>query len=416
LIKQISLKKNVIWAIFGNGFFSLAQYLILIFIIKYFGILDTGVYGYALAITNPLFTFFYFQLRILQVVNVKDETKFFEYLQARISSLLLAYVSIFIMGRIFLDDYTFNVVIAVSTFKIIDGVFDIIYGYYQKKERLDYISISNFIRATIMMVSFVAVATLTQNLLMSIYSVSISYLFILIFYEVVFFKKRNEVSKFKLLTLSKLFGILYSGFSLGIVAVLFTLTLNIPKYFIEHFHDKNSVGYFVGISYLISVGIIFVGALGQSVMPRLSKLYQLKDLSNFKKVIHKGLIIAFVIGLLGVIVSVVIGDILLITLYSKEFIVYLREFQIIMIAGLFWYLSWILNYAINSMKIFNIQVFIYILSTIVMLMSSYILIPLMGIKGASYSLLITFIFNFVGFLMLYLYKLRITSSHKIESL
>ncbi len=60
---------------------------------------------------------------------------------------------------------------------------------------------------------------------------------------------------------------------LGLVMMLVVLSTNIPRYFVESYVNQAALGIFGAIGYLSVAGTMAVGALGDSVTPRLARDY-----------------------------------------------------------------------------------------------------------------------------------------------
>src|SRR5690606_39188157 len=102
-----------------------------------------GEYSIALAITAPIFLFLNFNLRTLQVTDINDETRFREYFVFRIVSSTLAFLIVFLITVLSgYEKQVAIVIILIAILKFVESLSDLIYGFFQQKERMEYISIS----------------------------------------------------------------------------------------------------------------------------------------------------------------------------------------------------------------------------------------------------------------------------------
>jgi len=202
-----------------------------------------------------------------------------------------------------------------------------------------------------------------------------------------------EIFKGKI-TLEKLKSLGILAFPLGIAATLDSLNTNVPRYFISYFQDEQALGIFAGITYIMLVGQTIVTALSQVAIPRLSKYY-LHDKKRFKKLLYKLLIASIVLGVVGVLLAGVLGDILLLALYSEEYVGYTDVFVLSMFAAVFWYAAGFLNAAIMATRKFKVQVPIFSCTILMTFLASLILIPNLGLAGAAIALIIGHLTRFI---------------------
>lgn len=76
-------------------------------------------------------------------------------------------------------------------------------------------------------------------------------------------------------------------------------------------------------------------------------------------------------------------------IYTPDYANYSYEFVLIMLAGLFTYMSSFQGYGLTATRIFKLQPIIGVIWMIVGLITSFALIPTYGLKGAAYSLIIS---------------------------
>lgn len=211
----------------------------------------------------------------------------------------------------------------------------------------------------------------------------------------------NAVIKFRFLK-----NIFKLSLPLGIVVMLVSLNTNIPRYFIQSYLGTTSVGLFSSISYIVIAGNTVITALGQSISPRLSKYYSEGNVSGYKHLLSKMLIISVILGLLGIFVVLLFGEFILSLIYTKEYKGLNNIFLLVMISACFSYLSSIFGFSMTAARKFNVQPILFITVLCVCLLSSMLLIPNFGLYGAALTMVIFSFVQFVGSLIVNLLILK----------
>lgn len=395
-MKPKTLRSNFMWAFLGNIVYAISLWAVIASITKFGTVEMVGQYSLALAITAPIFLFLQMNMRSIQATDKENEFSYDEFLMTRIilSSLgiFISLVASFIFS---IDILLFIIIFIVTLAKFSESISDITYGLFQKKELMMYSSLSKVLRGTISVITLSIVLYFTGNFLIALISYAIVWMVILFIYDLPFSKKVNEqLSLLKGISFNSYWQVLKKltiiSLPLGIVATIDSLNVNTPRYLISFFLDEEKLGFFAAVSYLIIAGQTVITALAHASMPKLAG-YWISNKESFRKLLNKLLFIGLVIGFIGCTTTYFFGEIILTLLYTELFSPYSFLLFIIMIAGSFWYLSGFLNAAIIAMKLYKIQIPIYLVSLIVTLISGFMLIPLYELNGAAISLGVGFL-------------------------
>jgi len=404
--KSLSLKKNFSWNFIGNLVYAISQWIILIIISKLGNPEMVGLYSLGLAITAPIIMLTNLQLRAVQATDTSNKFIFNDYFGIRITTGIIALV--FVVVITYISKYDFNkslIIFLVGTSKVIDSYSDIVYGRLQQEERMDYIGISRIIKGTVTVITVGLILFTTKSLVVSLLVLNITWLIIFFLYD---FKSLNYFVKLKNpdFNMTKFKKIILLTLPLGIMLMLGSLNTNFPRILIEKQLGESQLGYFAAIAYLIVAGNTFVSAVGQAAAPRLAKYYANNQINNFLKLLIRLLLIGFTIGLLGLIISIVIGEQLLNIVYDKGYSQYNNIFILLMISGTFSFPSSFLGHAMTSMRLFKIQPFLGGGWLLVSVVGSFSLIPLMGVKGAAVTLIISSMIQFLSQFVVVLINLK----------
>lgn len=413
-INQLSLKRNFSWNFIGSLIYSFSQFLIMVILAKLGSPTTVGLYSLGLAITAPIISLTNLQLRQVQATDPDDvRYNFNDYLGLRITTgfiMLILTIMVITLGGYNLEKSI--IILLVGLTKIFDSYSDVTYGKLQQRERMDYVGKSRIIKGIITIIVMTVCLFSTSSLLFSLVILNLSWFLIFCFYDkrtVELFidkiKPSFSIKKFKELTMLT--------FPLGLALMLGSLNTNLPRIFVERYLGEASLGYFAAIAYLLVAGNIFIQAIGQATTPRMSKLYRNNSFREFKKILMFLIGLGSFIGLVGVFLSLLFGDTLLTILYDSTYAEYNYLLVLIMVAGIFTFSNSFLGYTLTSMRLFRIQPYIGGVSVIVTLVTSFILIPLIGLKGAAYALIITSILRFI--LNLFIIIINIRSNQKLVS-
>src|SRR5690606_3155190 len=131
---------------------------------------------------------------------------------------------------------------------------------------------------------------------------------------------------------------------LGFVAMLISLNTNIPRYFVERYLGEAQLGIYAAMAYLIVAGNTVVSALGQSVISRLAAYYAEGNRRAYARLLGRLLAIGAGLGLVGVLVALLAGELILNLLYGPEYAAEAGVFVWIMVAAGIGYLGSFLGY------------------------------------------------------------------------
>lgn len=404
LLKPMSLKHNFSWTFVGNVIYATSQWGILTSLAKLGTPATVGQYALGLAITAPIFMLFNLQLRAVQATDAKDTYEFGHYFGLRLVTSLIA---IFLASVIaFIGHYdvqTSWIIVLIALSKGIESISDIVFGLLQKHERMDRIALSQILKGPLSLVVLAIILWLTGSLISSIIGLIMTWLCLLISYDFAnarhFSKVVPSVDRRRLWELVKL------SFPLGIVMMLVSLNPNIPRYFIEGYLGADQLCYFAAITYIMVAGNTVVNALGQSASPRLAKLYANQQLVEFKKLLIKLVILGVLLGCLGVVIVIFLGDFILSMLYNQDYATYNDIFLIVMIGSGIRFIGSFLGYGVTAARVFKIQPLLNLTVVIVSLISSITLVPSFGLVGAAYTLLFAAIIHLIGYAIVNIFVL-----------
>ncbi|MCM3744096.1 oligosaccharide flippase family protein [Sporosarcina luteola] len=386
--KSLSLKSNSLWNVFGSLVYSLTQWGLVIAIAKNGSPEMVGIFTLSLALTAPVVLLTRLNLRVAVASDINNEFGFNEYYTSRIIATIVSLLILIIITIFYPTDTYTRVVIFIMCFaKAFESVSDILYGQLQKHERLDIIAKSRIIKGLVSFIAFTIIMMITNDLLLSTIGLLIIWLLTLIIYD---FKVIREIFGEVSINFRKKHQLLILKLTipLGIAQLIASLNSNVPRYVIEHYHGIEMLGFYSAIIYIIVAGSNVVLAISSAVLPRLSTLYQNSKIKEFLKIILNMIFMVLILGIIALLIVYTLGGEILEKVYSTEYKYLNKEFFLFTVMGIFKYTNVFLDTGISATRKFVIQPYINGITLSIISVLSFILIPLYGMNGAIYSLII----------------------------
>jgi O-antigen/teichoic acid export membrane protein len=389
----------------GNIIYSLSQWAIVVALAKFGNVEMVGIFSLALAIAAPIFMFTNLQLRVVQIADVGNEFNLSTYFSLRIySSLLALFIS---SGILLLFDYQWETkltIFIIGVAKTIESVSDILWGWQQKNERMDFIAKSMFLRGIISVISFASVIYFTGDIIAGSLVLGLSWGLVLLFYDIPKRKLIKRETKNEILFIlirnrdhiKHITRLIRIALPLGIVLAFISLNANIPRYFVEYNLGEASLGIFSALLYLMIPGNLIVNSMGQSMSLQMAKMFHEKNIPVFRNYLKNIIFMGGMISVTGLILSIFWGKELLLIFYTWEYAQQDILLIWIMGASFFIYLSTGLGYGMTAAGYFKSQIPLFAMITILTIVTNFIFVPRFGILGAVISVLVSGFAQFAG--------------------
>ncbi|ANU20079.1 hypothetical protein BBI15_07550 [Planococcus plakortidis] len=395
--------KNLSWIFFANIFSALGKWLIIILIANRLSPVEVGVYSLAFAVSAPIILFGNMKLRSLYITR---EENIEDYILIRYFMSLVVLFLLSVISYIFYNQY-FIIVFLVGLAKILDLQSDIFYAVPHKKNKLEIIGKIMICKQLCILIGFSYVLYFWGNLTLAL----LTQIFIQVLF--VIFIEKKLIYTFKFLTIKKVNmvsfkKILWLGVPLGLVQMIFSANVNIPRYVLEYFEGPKVLGFFSAIMYIITVSNLFMNSVSQVFLPKISRLYKDKNYKKIKEITYIYLSsTALVLGFLMIILTYYFGETLLRIIYGVEYAEYSQVLLVVSISNAIGLLSWNFDTALMGINYITIQLKIVIIVLLLSLPVSIFLISSYGIVGAAFSLAILSFIQLV--LRLLFFNIRIKS-------
>jgi O-antigen/teichoic acid export membrane protein len=384
-ISPLSLRDNFSWTFLGNLVYVICQWGMLSVLARLVSPEAVGQFALGLAIATPVFLLMNMQLRQLQATDARREYLFATYVHVRLATSMLGYLVI--VGIVLWSGYdsaTAAVILALGLARAVESLNDICYGLFQQHEQMNSVAHSMMARGVLALLALALVVLLTGSVFQGVLALAFVWAGILLGHDVRQSRRllRHEPRKQpRQPRHSSIARLIRTALPLGVVMLLGTLNTTIPRYFIDHYLGTAALGIFAAIAYLMVAGTTIIGAAGQAFAPRLAASYAAAQYTEFRRLSFWLIGGGALLGVAGVLVALVGGDVLLRLLYGAE---YARRDVLVgmMLAAGFWYIASCCGFiATASRRIADQPVALGIVVAAVTLLCWW-LVPLLGLRGA----------------------------------
>jgi O-antigen/teichoic acid export membrane protein len=274
-----------------------------------------------------------------------------------------------------------------------ESVSDIAYGSLQHQERMDRISISMMLRGAIAIAALWAGVYFTGSVFLGAVGMAAGWCAVLVLFDLPGVPRdpaesstiRSMLRRQSRLEWRRLSRLAIVAAPLGVVMMLLSLNVNVPRYVIQHNFGEGSLGIFAAVAYLMVAGTTVVGALGQSASPRLADYYARGDVTRFRILMGKLIAIAAALGAAGILVAVTAGRPLLRFLFRPDYAASSDVLTWMMAAAALSYVGSFLGYGLTAARRFTVQAPLIGVVTVVTAAASVLLIPGHGLIGAAWA-------------------------------
>lgn len=426
----LPLRANFAWTLAGNILYAACQWGMLVAIAKLGTPEMVGQFALGLAIAAPVFMLTNLQLRAVQATDARADYRFGHYLALRALGTAVALAGV--AAVLLLAGYrreTALVVLAVTLAKAAESFSDVLYGQWQQRERLDHIARAMILRGITSLVALAAVLYFTRDIALAVAAMAVAWLACLVTVERNISRRmldvgsptsevrshieedhptpftQSEPSAREVSPLAPAFDwprlqqLALLSAPLGVVMLLLSLNVNVPRYFVEAHLGEAALGYFSAMAYVVVAGGTVMTALGQSAAPRLSRYY-LDNRPAFKLLLAKMCLLAAALGAAAVLAAAVAGGPILTLLYRADYAAHADIFLWLMIASAIGFVTTAMGSAFTATRKFEAYVKPFTVVTILGTVAAALLIPQFGLYGAAMAVLFVSVLHLLAVMLL----------------
>jgi O-antigen/teichoic acid export membrane protein len=353
-----------------------------------------GQYALALAVAAPIFLFFSLGFRNARAAQGSRPLFGRYFVQLRVVGLFVsASLALSILLPIYWETRSaVMLILAVIFFKLVDGVSDLVYGEHQRTEAFNSLSVSLYVRSTIIVLglfvgSFLRIEPQLVVLLVSAMSVCWTLLAHVGDLRAISSsqmvrpgeqKRREEVAAIR--------TIFVRHASLGASATMSSLGPNIPRYALALWIGPEAVAIFSLLLYFPLLAQLVVISMGQTQVGRLGNDFR-EDRQAFRKRTHMMIGGAGIVGTLLVLGGLFAGEFLLDLLYGKELSAYGNILVLLCAYGALAFVASVLHFAIIATGMYKSYFKIVGSGALLLLLLVTIAVPRIDIYGAAIAMI-----------------------------
>lgn len=394
----LSMKRNVVWALAGNTFYAGCQWAMLVVLTKLSAPEMVGQFALGVAVTSPVILLTSLQLRVALATDVAGSHRIEDYLGLRLLATIAGLAVI--TAVVAIAGYRWEtgwVVLAVGFGKTVESLSDLLYGVFQRHERMDLIARSMALRGGGALLALGVAVWLTRHVFWGVLAMASVWLVLLALHDMpaaLFvirtsgtrasaFRWRDVAGAFRRdWGMAGIWQIARETLPLGFVMMLIALNRNMPRYFIESWMGERELGIFAAIAYIQIAGTTVVDAICQPASVRLAGHYAAGRVKQFRSALVRLSGLAGLLGAAGLVASILLGRQILTILYRPEYAGGSQVLVLLMAVAAVGYVGSVLGYAITATRRFALFPGPYLILTVVAALCSAYSIRRWGLYGA----------------------------------
>jgi O-antigen/teichoic acid export membrane protein len=387
----ISLRASFQWALVGNVVYAACQWGILIALAKLGTTEAVGQFTLGFAVTAPVLLFANLQLGALQATDAGNEYRFGHYLALRLVTNGLALIVV--AGLAFGPDYsamTAAVVMVVGVAKAMEMFTETYHSLMMQHHHMERVAWSLMLKGVLSLAAMTASLWLGADVLGATAALAATWGLMFFAYDLrspAWLRKvepgcavGSTAPCWEWKTVGKL---AWLAFPLGVRLVLSTLTLYLPRYFVEHYRGLEELGIFSALAYVTVVSQVVVNALAQAAAPRLAQHYVLGDIGAYRLLVLKLTGASALVGAASVAVALIAGEPILRLLYKPAYAAHVELFVWIMAGSAVWCVVVMFIAAANAARRHASQLVGALVVVLASLAAGAILVPNYGLIGGA---------------------------------
>lgn len=383
---KVSIKNDFIWNTIAGLLNAIEAVVLLSVVTRICGVEEAGYLSIAFAVANLFVAIGKYGVRHFQVTNSENEITLESYRNMRIISIIIMLVccTIYtISGRIN-NGYSWHKVFIVMIMCIIyaiEAMEDSYWGYLHRNNKLASGAKIFILRWGSILVIMSFGLLLGGNLLETLF---VSLIISWIIYLICIRQVRNEYNYHKgIWDWGQIKIIFYKCTPLALAVFFNYYICNGPKYTIDAFMDDEMQAYYGYIAMPVFAIQLLSNFIFQPLLVRISNSWKENNFKKFRKFLLKQYFVIFILVLICLIGTYLLGIQLLTIIYGIDLFEYKMELMVLMLGGGLLALDGFLNIILTIMDARKKILFGYSLSALIVLIILPKLVLRFGVMGAA---------------------------------
>ena len=363
---------------------NLISPLLLIVVARINGVLDAGLFSFALSLALIFWAFSIWGARTYQVSDSKREFSIRSYVLVRVmlslTVLVVSCVFCFVNGYELVKTILILVLVG---YKIIESISDAVYGVLQVHGRLYIAGRSLLYKAALGLGLFIVLDYFSHDILLSSLGLVVGNIFVLFLYDLPRAKKfdaiwmpASEIANYvtESITIIKRCAPIASVIFMSMFALL------IPRYFIDMYHHEEN-GYFGILAMPITALTLLITFIIQPNIVGLSRLFTNRKYVQYKKLVRKIIVVTIMFSAATLPIAYLWGVEILSFVFGIDFSNYRAALVVFVIGAIANAFVTIFINLLTIMRHFKIQFYTLLFTNILLVFASLIVIPSYNILG-----------------------------------
>lgn len=399
-----NLRKNIIWNIIGTSFSAFNSLFFMIIVTRINGVDKAGVFTFAFSLACLFYVIGVYSGRTFQITDKDKNVNDSDYLYSKIFTciIMLSTCILYCLIRGY-GLIKFIIILELVLYKLLEAISESLYAVIQKNNELYKVGKSLFFKAIFSILFFILIDYFTKNVLISCLMIILFNLLFIIIYDIKNLKKMNfKLTKYNS---TKIKALLKKGFFAFGFAFLTLYVINAPKYVIDYLLVDKYQTIFGIIAMPATVLILFGQYIIQPFIVMLKEKLE-KNKKDFVKLTFKISLVMLVAGVFSCLVAFFIGIPLLELMYGIKLNKYLMELIIILLGATFYAISVVISTSLITMRNTFDQFIIFVVSSLIATVLSYILIVQSKVLGATLAYTITMFILLILYIVEFIRKVK----------
>jgi O-antigen/teichoic acid export membrane protein len=373
-----SLRRNILYALIGNGVLNLGRFAVVVLLAKFAGEEIQGTFTYtSIAWAIPVVLFCGLEARAAFVADAGGEFAFGVYRALRTMGMgIAAAVLLVVVLWITRAEASVSLIwlmLAICAGRIIFHQAEVYWGVYQRRERLDLMAWSNALRGLTMVAPFAILliwpqiadrsgsheAMVERRMQVAAWAFST---YVVAWAAIWWFFDRRLVVGHTDVDLSwswpAIWKLAKQTLPLGLVLLLINLCETVTQCFVKRAaagEGWTELGYFGAMRYITLGATFLIVQVSTAAGNRLANYYQ-RDLRSFVRLAAKLTGVAIALGGAILVATWLFGEWLLRVIYTAEYAAHYTDFLVLVLAQAVMLLAAVFGFATTHMRQFWIQV------------------------------------------------------------
>ncbi len=382
-LPELSRRASFGWTLAGRVIYGAAQWGTLVVVAKLGSVTDVGRFSLGLAVTAPVMVFCNMHLRNIYATDVTDRFGWATYAAVRRVTALVGLLVCAVMAASLYEGAAAWVIGAMALAKAIEMLEDLRYGVFQKFGRMDGFSSSLILRAFAGLGVLAGIMVTTEDLRLAVVGMAAAWLGVWLLHDRPRAAALLADRGMSIEPRGQPRALVMMALPMGLVWLVDSLNQNIPRYVVEANLGEELLGFYVPMTYVVTVGSAFVFALGAPLAPRLARYVAERDAAAFAKLSFGLFGLAAALGGVGVLAAATLGDLFLSLAYAESFAAYQGEFIWIMIGGAMHFVLALSMYALTAARLLKTQAVVYLAAAVTTGLAALSWVPCAGLMGAA---------------------------------